>query len=455
MIDPSRRPTWLASDRLLARVVGRPVARFLAVESAGGILLLAATVVALVWANSPWQASYDDLWHTVVSVQFGGTTVSDDLRHWINDGLMAVFFLVVGLEIKRELVSGQLASRRDAALPIVAAIGGMVVPAALYLAINAGGAGSHGWGIPMATDIAFAVGVLALLGDRVPASLKVLILALAIVDDVGAIVVIAAFYSDGISAGWMALAVAGLLGVVLLRRARVWYPPVYVVVGVFVWFATLQSGVHATIAGVALGLLTPARPFLADIDADRIADELSADNDVDAADVRDISFRIRESVSVAERLEDALHPWTSYVVVPLFALANAGIPLSAEALGDAAGSRITIGVIVGLLVGKTVGVLGAATVAVRLGVAARPAGITTRHLAGLAVLAGIGFTVSIFITGLAFESEPLQDEAKIGVLVASVVAAIVGVLLLRGAGGQDAVAASDAAVDTTNSARSV
>jgi NhaA family Na+:H+ antiporter len=455
MTDPSRRPTWLSSDRLLARVVGRPVARFLAVESAGGILLLAATVVALVWANSPWQASYDDLWHTEIAVQVGGTTVSDDLRHWINDGLMALFFLVVGLEIKRELVTGQLSSRRDAALPVVAAIGGMVVPAALYLAINAGGAGSDGWGIPMATDIAFAVGVLALLGDRVPASLKVLILALAIVDDVGAIVVIAGFYSDGISAGWLALAVAGLLGVVLLRRARVWYLPVYVGVGVFVWFATFQSGVHATIAGVALGLLAPARPFLAEIDADRIADELSADHDVEAAEVRDISFRIRESVSVAERLEDALHPWTSYVVVPLFALANAGIPLSAAALEDAAGSRITLGVIVGLLVGKAVGVLGAATIAVRLGIAARPAGVTTRHLAGLAVLAGIGFTVSIFITGLAFESESLQDEAKVGVLVASVVAATVGVLLLRGAGGQDELAASDAAVDTRNSARSV
>jgi NhaA family Na+:H+ antiporter len=309
----------------------------------------------------------------------------------------------------------------------------------------------------MATDIAFAVGVLALLGSRVPAALKVMLLALAIVDDIGAIVVIAAFYTEEISFGWLALAVAGLASVVVLRRARVWYPPVYIAVGIFVWFATLESGVHATIAGVAFGLLTPARPFLDEVDADRIADELSADHQVDATEVRDISFRIRESVSVAERLEDALHPWTSYVVIPIFALANAGIPLSADTIRDAAASPVTIGVILGLVLGKTLGVLGAVALAVRIGVGALPAGITRRHIAGMAVLAGVGFTVSLFITGLAFEQQALQDEAKVGVLVASALAAAIGSVVLLGAprpAGEADQDASAAAVDTRNSARS-
>ena len=370
--------------------------RFLQTEASSGIVLLAATAVALVWANSPWAHGYEDLWTTAAA--------GDDLRHWVNDGLMALFFFVVGLEIKGEVVRGQLGSARDAALPVVVALGGMAVPAAIYAVVNAGGDGASGWGIPMATDIAFAVGVLALLGTRVPPALKVLLLALAIVDDVGAIAVIAVAYSDDLSLGWAAAAVAGLVGFALLRRLRVGYLPIAALVGVGVWVATLSSGVHATIAGVALGLVTPARP------------------------------RGTESVSVGERLEAALHPWTSFAVVPIFALANAGIPLSVDAIGDAAGSAITVGVVAGLVIGKFVGVLGAAWLAVRFGIARLPEGVAWPHLAGMAALAGIGFTVSIFVSGLAFDDVARVDQARVGVLAASVIAAVAGSVLLLRAG---------------------
>jgi NhaA family Na+:H+ antiporter len=427
------RTTWSSSDRPLARYVAQPLARFLAVEAAGGLLLLLATVIALVWANSPWSAAYHQLWSTVVSLEAGPVHLSEDLGHWVNDGLMAVFFFVVGLEIKRELVDGQLAGLRQAALPIVAAVGGMVVPAAAFVALNIGGAGSEGWGIPMATDIAFAVGVLLLLGDRVPASLKVLLLGLAIADDIGAILVIAIFYTDEVEGRWLLAAAAGLVVVALMRRARVWYFPAYVVVGSLVWVCTLESGIHATIAGVALGLLAPARPLLPELEADQIADRLSSDHDVTAAEVRDLGFELRESVSVAERVEAALHPWTSYVVIPVFALANAGIPLSTDALRAAASSRVTIGVVLGLVAGKLVGVSAFTWLAVRLGIARLPDDLRWRHVLGLAALAGIGFTVSIFVAGLAFADLALQDEAKVGVLVASVAAAALGSALLWGA----------------------
>jgi NhaA family Na+:H+ antiporter len=282
----------------------------------------------------------------------------------------------------------------------------------------------------MATDVAFALGVLALLGSRVPAELKVLLLALAIVDDIGAIVVIAAFYSDGLQVGSLAAAMGGLLLVALLRRAKVRYVPVYVVLGLGVWLATFESGVHATIAGVALGLLTPARAFLPEVNADRIADELSADQSVTAAEVRDISFRVRESIPVTQRLQDLLHPWTSYLIVPVFALANAGVMISADGLRDAASSSITVGVIVGLVLGKLVGVAGAIALAVRFGVGQLPDGVTMRHVVGMAGVAGIGFTVSIFVAALAFDDPALTDQATIGVLVASVIAAAVGSFLL-------------------------
>jgi NhaA family Na+:H+ antiporter len=427
---PGRAATWLGSDRPVARLVGRPLARFLHVEAAGGVLLLAATIGALVWANSPWRAGYDELWSTELVLRIGSYELAESLQHWVNDGLMAVFFFVVGLEIKRELVAGDLSERRDVLLPAVAALGGMIVPAAIYLAFNTGGDGAAGWGVPMATDIAFAVGVLALLGDRVPASARLLLLAIAIVDDIGAIVVIAIAYTDDLALGWLAAAVAGLVVVAQLRRLRVWYPPVYLVAAVVVWWLTLQSGVHATIAGVALGLVTPARPLLPPLQADEIADRLSADTDVTADEVRDVAFALRESVSVAERLGTELHPWSSYVIVPVFALANAGIELSGDALRDAAGSPITLGVAVGLVVGKPLGILAAVALAVRLGVARLPDGLRWSHVTGLGALAGIGFTVSLFVSGLAFDAADRHDQAAMGVLAASLLAALAGTALL-------------------------
>lgn len=432
MSQPSRRPIWLHSERFLARNLGRPVQRFLHIEAASGILLLATTVVALAWANSPWSAAYRDLWTTDIAINIGHHVVAEDLRHWVNDALMALFFFVVGLEIKQELVTGHLARMREALLPAIAALGGMIVPALIYAAINAGGDGGGGWGIPMATDIAFALGVLALLGDRVPPPLKILLLALAIVDDIGAIAVIAAFYSDDIHGGWALAALAGLVLIASLTRVRVWYVPVYAVLGSAVWFATLESGIHATIAGVALGLLCPARPLLPEADADVIAEELSDDRHVTVTEIRAVSFRLRESVSVAERLQDLLHPWTSYVVIPLFALANAGVELSSDVIGDATTSPITIGVIAGLLAGKFVGITAAIFLATKLGIATLPPGVTMPQIAGMAALAGIGFTVSLFIAGLAFGAGPMVAEAKIGILAASALAAVAGSLMLRG-----------------------
>ncbi len=433
MAPGADRPTWLRSDRFLARSVARPVNRFLHIEASGGVLLVVAAVIALVWANSPWSAAYRDLWSSELTIDLAGHAITEDLRHWVNDGLMTLFFFVIGLEIKQELTNGQLTSPREAAVPAAGALGGMVVPALLYVGFNLGGDGVDGWGIPMATDVAFALGVLALLGSRVPAELKVLLLGLAIVDDVGAIIVIAAFYSDGLDGHWLAAAGAGLLLVALLRRVKVRYLPVYVVLGCAIWLATFESGVHATIAGVVLGLLAPARAFLPEVDADRVADTLSADQHVTAAEVRDISFRLRESIPVTERLQDLLHPWTSYLIVPVFALANAGVAVSGASLRNAASSPVTIGVVVGLVVGKLVGVAGAIALVTKLGIGRLPDGITTRHILGMAGIAGIGFTVSIFVAGLAFDDPAATDQAKIGVLAASAIAAALGsvILLLR------------------------
>jgi NhaA family Na+:H+ antiporter len=429
-VPSSSRSPWLHSDRVIARSLAQPIVRFLHIEAASGILLLAAALVALAWANSPWAHAYEELWHSELTIRLGGHAVSEDLRHWVNDGLMTLFFFVIGLEIKQEATTGQLASRRDAAIPAAGAIGGMILPAAVYASVNAGGPGVDGWGIPMATDVAFALGVLALLGPRAPAELKVLLLALAIIDDIGAIAVIALFYSDGIDLRWATLAVAGLAATALLRRIRVRFLPVYITVGTVVWLATFESGIHATIAGVTLGLLAPARPFLPAPDADRIADELSTDRNVTASEVREVSFRLREAVPVTERIQDALHPWTSYVVVPLFALANAGLPVSRDTLADTATSRITLGVALGLIVGKTLGVTGGILLARWGRIGNLPDAVTGRHILGMAMIAGIGFTVSIFITGLAFPHEDLADQAKLGVLAGSTIAAALGSYVL-------------------------
>ncbi len=437
MARTSRVPTFMGSDRALARYLARPIANFLHLEVTGGLLLLAATAAALIWANSPWDTAYQELWHTEIEFTLGTFHIEDELLHVVNDGLMAIFFFVVGLEIKRELVVGELREPRSAILPAVAAIGGMVVPAAVYAVMNAGGDGSGGWGIPMATDIAFALGVVSLLGRRVPATLKIFLLSLAIVDDIGAIGVIAIFFTEELSLGWLGLAVAGIVVMYVLRRLRVWYMPVYVIVGVFVWLATFESGIHATIAGVVLGLLTPARPLQPPSETRAHLDKLEGESALaqrGPREVRATAFLIRESMSVAERLEHAIHPWTSYVIIPIFALANAGIALSGDTVSDAATSEITLGVVLGLVIGKVVGIAGFTLIAERLGLASFPAGMRASHVVGVGFIGGIGFTVSLFIAGLAFDTAAIQAEAKVGILAASALAAILGTAVLAWAG---------------------
>jgi NhaA family Na+:H+ antiporter len=417
---------FLTSDRKLARAA-QPVVRFLQIEAAGGVLLAMSAVVALVWANSPWSASYVSLWATEIRLEIGSYVFVEDLGHLVNDLLMALFFFVVGMEIKREAVVGELRDRRAMVLPAMAAFGGMLVPAAIFAVANAGGAGADGWGVPMATDIAFALGVVALLGSRVPAAVKVLLLTLAIVDDIGAIVVIAIFYSDAISVGWLLIAVVLAGAVASLHRLSVIYAPVLVASGLCLWLAVYESGVHATIAGVVMGLLMPARPRLGEAETDQVVDVLENRSDLDASEVRVVATSIRASVSDCDRAIDALHPWTSFVVVPVFALANAGIELSGESLRSP--SAVFVGVVAGLVVGKLIGVAGFSWLAVRVGVARLPDGVSWHHIVGVAAVAGVGFTVSLFIAGLAFTGR-LLDDAKAGVLAASLLASVLGATLL-------------------------
>jgi NhaA family Na+:H+ antiporter len=447
------RHTWSESDRFVPRKVVRPAQRLMAHEAAGGIVMLLAALAAIVWANSPWSQSYVDLWETPLRIELGDVLHLDhlSLRAWVNDALMAVFFLLVGVEIKRELVHGELRDVRSVALPVVAALGGMLVPAGIYLAFNAGRAGSDGWGIPMATDIAFAVGVVTLLGRRVPLTAKVFLLTLAIADDVGAIVVIAIFYTGDLSLGWLATAFVALGVIFVMRRADVQALAPYLGVGAVVWLALLESGVHATLAGVALGLLTPAWPLRSPrrypTEARRLIDRIErayydrvlTDAEFEANEqlmVEVVRLSI-QSTSPLERLERALSPWVAFVIVPVFALANAGVPLSGDALGGLVSDPVTVGVGLGLVAGKTLGVLTFAAVAVRLGVGRLPAGTTWRHMLGLGVCAGIGFTVALFVTSLSFTDPALVDSAKVGILAGSLIAGALGYAILRTAGTPD------------------
>ncbi len=417
----------------------KPLQEFLHTEVAGGIALLAATVVALIWANSAWDGAYADLWHRPITIDTSLFRIDESLGHFVNDGLMAIFFFVVGLEIKRELVHGELATPRKALLPVVAALGGMLVPAGIYLLFNSSGDGAKGWGIPMATDIAFAVGVLAMLGRRVPLSLKVFLLALAIVDDLGAILVIAVFYSEGISMEalfWAALVIGA---VVAAQRVGIEAFNVYVVLGALLWVAVLKSGIHATIAGVVLAMLTPANPLHSSSVADeRIAALLVRFDEAEkAGQPTDVYLRAMERVardasSPLDRLESAIHPWASFVIIPIFALANAGLPLSGDTIKDAFTSSVSLGIGAGLIVGKFTGITLATWLVVRSGLAEKPAGVNWRQIAGAAMLGGIGFTVSLFVTGLAFTEHPeIEPEAKIGILFASAIAGILGYTWLR------------------------
>lgn len=432
------------------RLIPRRVQTFLEQEASSGVVLLGAAVVALVSANSPWRTSYDALWSNQLSVRLGPLSVEDDLRRWVNDGLMSLFFLVVCLEIKRELLTGELRDVRTAAVPIIAALGGMAVPALLYLAVNAGGEGAAGWGVPMATDIAFAVGVLTIVASHAPAGLRPFLLTLAIVDDIGAIIVIALFLSGEVA--WTSLIVAaGLcLAILALQRINVRATAVYIGLGVLVWFAVYESGIHPTIAGVALGLLTPAVPFqrprIVSEEAHRVADQTVDEPtppDADAHHWLRLTALSREAVSPLARVEHLLHSWTSFMVIPLFALANAGIPLSLDVAAEAARSPVTLGVAVGLVVGKMIGVTAASLAAVRLRLGRLPADVRTRHVLGVGAVAGIGFTVSIFIAELAFAQPETTDRAKIGVLVGSIVAGVVGSAILVERRSRDATSATN------------
>jgi NhaA family Na+:H+ antiporter len=356
---------------------------------------------------------------------------------------MAIFFFVVGLEIKRALLKGELAEPRKAALPVAAALGGMIVPALIYTAFNAGGDGARGWGIPMATDIAFAVGVLALLGTRAPLSLKVFLLALAIADDLGAIAVIAIFYTDEIEFAWLAAAIFAFGAVAVMGRFGIRDAIVYLAMGLFAWFAVHESGVHATIAGVVLGLLTPVNAYYEDKQVERrvidLAEQLRSGEAEDTPEgdelgrsaLRELEELARESRPVSDRLEHALHPWTSYVIIPIFALANAGVELSGDSIADAVESPISIGVALGLMLGKPIGIVLFSFIAVRMGVASLPADVNWKMLMGTGMIAGIGFTVSLFIGELAFDAQERIDEAKIGILAGSALIGIAGYLTLR------------------------
>ena len=412
--------------------------RFVRSETSGSVLLFAATVIALVWANSPWSASYFALWK--FPLQLGRRPLlSMDLHHWIDDGLMVLFFLVVGLEIKREVVKGELSSFRQASLPIMAALGGMILPALLYFALNRSGLNARGWGIPMATDIGFAMGVLALLGKRIPSSLRVFMLALAIVDDVGAILVIAIFYTPTISLS--ALAVAGGLLVLLIVIAMLRGPiSVYLAVGFFFWAAVLSSGVHATIAGVILGLIAPIKPkFRPEELAERAepllrnfrSQILGQEKSSAEATLAVLDQLLRGTDSMAERLERSLHPWVCFLVLPLFALASAGVALSAEQLKLAFSSPIALGVFLGLLVGKVVGITAFSFFAVQSKIAAMADGLTWAGITGVGILGGVGFTVALFISGLSFEDGALVATAKVAVIAASLAAGAIGYFCLR------------------------
>jgi NhaA family Na+:H+ antiporter len=441
------RHTWAQSNAFVPRAFVRPLQRFMDAEASGAIFMLAAAVAALVWANSPWWHAQETLWETPLNIELGHLAhIELTLVEWINDALMAIFFFVVGLEIKRELVHGELRDPKKAALPAIAALGGMVVPALIYLAFNAGSAGSKGWGIPMATDIAFAVAVVSLVGPRIPSPAKIFLLTLAIADDIGAIVVIAIFYTDDLSFGWLAIAFATLAAVAVAKARQIRAMPVYAALALFLWFAVHESGVHATLAGVSLGLLTPAWPFLdprrfADTARQLVAraDEVNDDNilttdeyELNQAELQELGRLVDESQSPLERLEHKLTAWVAFVIVPLFAFSNAGVRLTSEALDGLATDKVVLGVALGLIFGKTIGVFSATWVGAKLGIGNLPTGVTYRHVFGLAVTAGVGFTVALFVAGLAFDpGAGITDSAKIGILGGSLIAGIAGYIVLR------------------------
>jgi len=412
----------------------KPFARFLRIESAAGVGLLLATVVALVLSNSPWAHFYEQIWETPFGFQFGSLEFARSLRHWINDGLMTLFFFLVALELKREMILGELHNPRMAALSIAAALGGMLVPAALYATLRWGQPGQHGWGTVMATDTAFVIGCLALLGRGIPQSLRVFMLSLAIVDDIGAILVVALGYSSHIVWGSLGLAALGVIAVRAVALAGFRRFPLFFIAGIGIWLAVDASGIHATITGVILGLMTPARRWVSDERLYAILGQVVAHptktegtgSTRDRETLQVAEMAARETLSPVERLEIVLQPWVSFVIMPIFALANAGFPLTA---GDF-GNSVTLAVFIGFALGKPVGVLTFSWLAVRMGIAVRPSELGWKWMAGGGVLAGVGFTMALFIADLAY-SRALIDSAKVGIFLASVFSALVGLALLK------------------------
>ena len=418
-------------DRPIQRLQ-RPLTAFMHIESASGVVLLICTAIALIAANSPYAEVYEAFWHHEVRIAVGRFELAYPLSHWINDGLMAVFFFVIGLEIKRELVVGELSDPKKVALPVAAALGGVIAPVAIYLSLQYGEAGERGWAVPMATDIAFVVGCMSLLGNRIPRGLGILMLSLAIVDDLMAVLVIAIFYTSSISMAWLAAGLVGIVVIVAMSRLGVRSVGMYFMAGLWVWLCTLKSGVHPTISGVLLGLLTPVHPwlggpkflgFLRHTDDTLRKEETTIERAREL--VADLSFASREAVSPLFRVETALHPWVAFGIMPLFALANAGVPIELGGIGE----PVAVAVAAGLFLGKAIGIFGASWLTVKLGLAARPEGVTWPILGGAAFLGGIGFTMALFIASLGL-SGGLLLSAKLGIILGSFASAVFGMFIL-------------------------
>ncbi|HCY75026.1 MAG TPA: Na+/H+ antiporter NhaA [Ignavibacteriales bacterium] len=422
-----------------------PIQEFLHQEASGGILLIIATIIALAWANSPFADSYHHLWHTYLSIDIGGLGLKYSLHHWINDGLMVIFFFVVGLEIKRELLVGELSSVKKAALPIAAALGGMIFPALIYTIFNIGSEGASGWGIPMATDIAFVVGILALLGKRVPLALKIFILALAIVDDLGAVLVIAIFYTSNISYTSLFIAAGFIVLLIAMNKLGVRNLLIYILVGVGLWLAFLKSGVHATVAGVLLAFTIPVssrintkkfknetESLLQDFDNAGEHGDNVLTNSERLTIIDQIENNCEKILTPLQRFEHGLHPWVSFFIMPVFALANAGVTISAG-LGTSLTNPVSIGIILGLFLGKQIGIFSFSYFAVKLKFASEPEGVSKQKIYAASILSGIGFTMSLFIANLAFASPELLDTAKVGILTGSLISGIIGFIILKSA----------------------
>jgi Na+:H+ antiporter, NhaA family len=429
-------PAFRSPPPLFQAVVLDPIRAFTKMEASGGIVLFGAAVLAFALANSPWQSDFHAFWETPIRVGVGGNGFEASLKLIIDDGLMAIFFFVVGMEIKRELVEGELRTFRQAVLPAIAALGGMLVPAGIYLAFNQGTEGAKGWAIPMATDIAFSIGCLTLLGKRVPHALLIFLTALAIFDDIGGILVIALFYGHGVSIDGLLWVLAAALAVFALNRLSVQNALLYAAGGAALWIAFHESGLHATLAGVALGLLVPAvtrRPVRKVLDEVRAHARatLELGDRLDTNDLLYVEDRLEEAIPPLQRFEHALHPWVAYTIMPLFALANSGVSLGEMSARDML-APIFLGIVLGLFLGKQLGIFGFTFAALRAGIAVAPGGVGWGKLYGVSTVAGIGFTVALFISNLAFASVPhLLAEARLGVLVGSLVSGVVGMFLLR------------------------